>query len=208
MKNTVLALFLIPFCMNGFGATFEIVNVGFTFSPTTLTIKQGDDVTFTLNSAFHNAVEVSQATWDANGSSPVIGFNVPFGGGSVPASQLPVGTHYYVCANHVLSSGMKGIIIVQATSGIEEHTSQNNLLIYPCPAKDNITVQFNSATFSPIEIKLFNLQGKLVDVLLPKTNFSGLLLRKFSLKNATAPGIYIVKVASGDVNSYRRIIVI
>jgi plastocyanin len=83
---------------------------GFTFSPSTLTITEGDTVVFTL-SLLHDALEVSHATWNINGTTALPGgFSVAFGGGEAVPSG--VGTHYYVCENHVLSFGMKGSIIV------------------------------------------------------------------------------------------------
>lgn len=82
---------------------------GLSFSPALITITEGDTVVFVL-SAIHNAVEVSQSTWNANGTTPLGGgFSVPFGGGEVVPSG--VGTHYYICTNHAASS-MKGRIIV------------------------------------------------------------------------------------------------
>ncbi|MBK7966307.1 MAG: hypothetical protein IPK10_14175 [Bacteroidetes bacterium] len=72
----------------------------------------GDTVTFSINGS-HDAREVSQTTWNANSSAALLGgFQVPFGGGTLFPAQLGVGTHYYVCTNHI-SMGMKGTIIVQ-----------------------------------------------------------------------------------------------
>jgi plastocyanin len=88
--------------------TFTITTVGFTFSPATLTISAGDTVNFSLPSD-HDAVEVSKATWDANGTTSNGGFSIPFGGGSHTFAQP--GAYYYVCAAHA-SLGMKGTIIV------------------------------------------------------------------------------------------------
>jgi plastocyanin len=208
MKKILLAFFVSTFFLNVSGATFTIVNVGLTFSPATATINQGDDVNFMLNSVFHNAVEVDLATWNANGITPLSGgFSVPFGGGSVSSSLLPVGTHYYVCTNHVALYGMKGTITVQTTLAVPDIKTQNDMIIYPSPAKENITVQLNTSTSTPVEIKLFNLQGKLVDVLFPKSNFSGLLLRTFSLNKATGAGIYFVQITTGDNSVYQKIVI-
>ncbi|HLA99773.1 MAG TPA: plastocyanin/azurin family copper-binding protein, partial [Bacteroidota bacterium] len=92
--------------------THTVTAVGFTFSPSSLTITAGDTVIFSI-SGIHNAVEVSQATWDANGTTPLGGgFSLPLGGGSVVLTV--VGTHWYVCQPHA-SSGMKGIITVNPT---------------------------------------------------------------------------------------------
>lgn len=205
MKKILLAFLVSTFFLNVFGTTFTIVNVGITFSPATTTITQNDNVTFTLASV-HDAVEVSKATWDANGNSPIIGFQLPFGGGTILGSSLAPGVHYFVCEPHA-TFGMKGTITVQGTLAVPDIKTQNDIMIYPSPAKENITVQLNTSTSTPVEIKLFNLQGKLVDVLLPKSNFSGLLLRTFSLNKATGAGIYFVQITTGDNSAYQKIVI-
>lgn len=102
----VLFIVLGSFC---FGATHTVTAPGLTFSPSTLTIITGDTVVFDL-SAMHNAVEVSQATWNADNVTPLPGgFAVDFGGGTVVLTDI--GTHYYVCQAHA-SFGMKGTITV------------------------------------------------------------------------------------------------
>ena len=210
MKKILLCLVLSGIWSVGFGTNFTIVNAGtfptFSFSPATTTITKNDVVTFTL-AISHDAVEVSQATWDANGITPKIGFAVAFGGGTVLGSSLSVGTHYFVCENHG-TSGMKGKIIVQSLAGIEDHKTQNDILVYPCPAKEDITIQFDTSTSNVVEIRLFNLQGKLVDLLLPKTEAPGLFLRTFSLNKITVPGVYFVQIAVGDNTSIRKVVIL
>ena len=208
MKKILLVLLLTAFIMNGYCATFTITNVSVTFSPATISITQNDNIIFTLLSV-HNAVEVSQTTWNANDITPLTGgFNIGFGGGTLSGSQLSIGTHYFVCQNHVQLFGMKGTIIVQSTAGIEDHKLQNDILIFPSPAKDNITVQYNELTSKLVEIKLVDLQGKLVDVLYPKTELSGVFLRTFSLKKASSPGVYFIQISSGDNISYHKVVII
>jgi len=141
MKRLTFISVLLMYSLTGFSAKKEIANVGFTFNPATLNITAGDNVTFVLE-GIHNAVEVSQATWDANGTTPLPGgFSVPFGGGEVLPAQLPTGTHWYVCTNHVASNNMKGIIIVATPTGIEESPGQLDISIFPNPAIDLITVK-------------------------------------------------------------------
>lgn len=140
MKRFTFISGLLIYSLIGFSAQKEITNVGFTFSPASLTIEAGDNVTFVLE-GIHNAIEVSQATWNVNGTTALPGgFSVPFGGGELLPAQLPVGTHYYVCAPHA-SLGMKGIIIVGTPTGIEESLGQIDISIFPNPAKDLITVK-------------------------------------------------------------------
>lgn len=93
--------------------THTIGNSGTSFSPASLSINLGDTVIFSIASS-HNAVEVSQATWNGNGNTPLSGgFSVPFGGGTVVPTST--GTYYYVCSPHA-SLGMKGTITVTSTT--------------------------------------------------------------------------------------------
>ena len=140
MKRFTFISGLLMYSLIGLSAQKEITNDGFSFSPASLTIEAGDNVTFVLE-GIHNAVEVSQATWNANGTTALPGgFSVPFGGGELLPAQLSVGTHYYVCTPHA-GLGMKGIIIVGTPTGIEESSGQIDISIFPNPAMDLITVK-------------------------------------------------------------------
>lgn len=115
MKKIVLCLALMACSVAGFNATTLIVSSGFAFSPDAVTINVGDSVNFQLGN-IHNALEVSQSTYNANGTTPLSGgFSVPFGGGWVLPANLSVGVHYYVCTNHA-SMGMKGTITVSQSA--------------------------------------------------------------------------------------------
>jgi plastocyanin len=103
-------LFLLPAV--SISAVFTVSTSGFTFSPGSLTINQGDTVVFNLGPS-HNAVEVTQATWNSNGNTSNGGFSLPFGGGTVVFPTT--GNYYYVCAPHA-SMGMKGAITVETPS--------------------------------------------------------------------------------------------
>jgi len=143
MKKVIISLFLVLWGTAVFCTTWTITNSGFAFSPASVTINLGDDVNFVLES-MHNAVEVSQTTWNANGNTSLSGgFSVPFGGGSVSSALLTAGTHWYVCYPHA-SLGMKGIIIVSNSTGITENQSQINISVYPNPASNFIIVKANT----------------------------------------------------------------
>ncbi len=88
--------------------TVTVSASGFSFSPSTITIRAGDTVNFAISS-IHNAVEVSKAIWDVNGIASNGGFTLPFGGGSHTFTKP--GIYYFVCTAHA-SFGMKGTIIV------------------------------------------------------------------------------------------------
>jgi plastocyanin len=127
----------------GYCTTWTVTNSGYAFNPGTITITIGDDVNFVLAS-IHDVQEVSKVTWDANDNTPLSGgFSTSFGGGLVPASQLGIGTHYYVCVPHA-SMPMKGIIIVQGVTGIAENQLQPGFSVYPNPTDQLLTIKANS----------------------------------------------------------------
>jgi plastocyanin len=160
MKKILLSFFLIIPSIVVLGTSWEITNDGFLFSPSTITITLGDDVVFSLSSE-HNAVEVSQSTWNNNGSTPLAGgFSVNFGGGPVSSSQLGVGTHYYVCSPHA-SGGMKGVIIVEVATDISTIKNRVGISIFPNPTKDIITIKGNSDLIG-LQYRIFDQLGRLV----------------------------------------------
>lgn len=96
--------------MSSYAATVFVTNVGNAYTPPTITITEGDDVQFNITNN-HNVVEVSLATFNANGTASNGGFSTPFGGGNV--AGLTPGTYYYICTPHAFL-GMKGTINVNA----------------------------------------------------------------------------------------------
>jgi plastocyanin len=147
--------------------THTIINSSFTFSPNALTITQGDTVNFVLAS-IHDAVEVSQATWNANGTTSNGGFQVPFGGGMV--ASLASGTHYYVCTNHVLS-GMKGTITVNPVTSVQiiENNVPSSFKLnqnFPNPFNPATSISFSIPRSSFITLKVFNIIGEEIQTLI------------------------------------------
>ncbi len=111
MKNLLLLLSIL-LSTSVFCITTTVTASGTSFSPSTFTITYGDSVNFNLGGN-HNATEVSLATWNANGTTPLGGgFATATGGGIVTPVTLTVGTHYFVCTPHA-SMGMKGTVVVQ-----------------------------------------------------------------------------------------------
>jgi plastocyanin len=190
MKKITAFTVILMFSLAGFSAQKTITNVGTTFSPASLTIEAGDNVTFVLES-IHSVIEVSKATWDVNGTTPLPGgFTLPLGGGELTPAQLPVGSHWYVCGVHG-PSGMKGVIIVSAVTAIAESQSGKNISIFPNPASDLITVNTTDNLFG-LQYFLSDLNGR--QMLAGKVNSSSFSLdiRHFD------KGIYIFKVVGQE----------
>jgi len=182
-------------CTAAFSTTYTITNSGLTFSPATITINLGDDVNFSLES-IHNAVEVSLDTWNANGNTPLTGgFQTPFGGGSVPASKLGAGTHYYVCSPHA-SMGMKGKIIVENATGIEENKQLPDYVVYPVPAVNYLTIRTNINLIGN-RFYITNLTGKLVSTGILNGTTTPVDISQF------VPGVYMVQIAGQKKQSAR-----
>jgi len=194
MKKTYL---LVICCLNAAtlanAKTWTITNSGFVFSPATLTIQQGDTVEFVIGSS-HNAVEVSQATFDANGATALqTGFATPSKGGKIFPAQLTVGTHYYVCTPHA-SFGMKGQIIVQNPNSIDEDLEKSEIVISPNPTANLLTIKGLEKVVNA-DMNIVNANG-----------VSVLNLKNFSSENATidisslSAGVYWLTIA--DVKKY------
>ncbi len=97
----------------GSGTTHEVTTADgdMTFTPDDLTISVGDSVRFVM-SPTHNAIEVSQETYDSRGMTPLDGgFQVTFSE-TKEVTFTEAGTHYYVCTPHV-SIDMIGTITVE-----------------------------------------------------------------------------------------------
>ena len=160
--KSLLTIFVLACAILSKAATVTIANVGLTFSPANITISAGDTINFSISGS-HNAREVSQATWNTNGSAALSGgFQTAFGGGIVLPTQLSVGTHYYVCSPHA-GAGMKGVIIVQNTNSISETDLSNKISIYPNPNKGLLTLNIaNLPLTNGYTANIINLEGKVL----------------------------------------------
>ena len=197
MKKYLFSFLLFSLATAGFCTTWTITNSAFTFTPATTTITVGDDVIFILEVA-HNAVEVSQSTWNANGNTALAGgFLTSFGGGSVQTSQLAIGTHYYVCHPHA-SIGMKGVIIVQSATGIEENQLHPDFSVYPNPSNNLMTIKANNSLIG-LQYSITDQTGRQV--------FNGKLVNETTLVDIgqLTSGIYLIQIGGQRRQSFKVI---
>ena len=203
MKKLSLLLILLPLALTGFSTTWVVNTSGFSFSPANLTIAEGDSVMFDIDN-IHSSIEVSQATWNANGNSPLAGgWNLPLGGGLVLPADLTVGMHWYVCGPHA-SGGMKGTIMVEATTHIGEPPSPPTINLFPNPTDGYVQLTLNSIDFKPqYDVEIFNVLGdrvyaerRLEQDAVIELNLSGL-----------AQGTYIVRLFDGVYVDTRKLVI-
>ena len=139
-----------------------ITNSGFTFTPDSISISVNDTVDFQIAS-IHTVVEVSQATWNANGNTPLPGFSLPSGGGQLTA--LTAGVHYYVCGIHY-AMGMKGRIFVTSGTGISTtETNTGKISINPNPTYGKFSLRYQESgirigTTQEIRLDIYNFLGE------------------------------------------------
>jgi plastocyanin len=100
MKKIVTTIFgVVAVFIYCFATKHTINTESSSFSPALTEMNVGDTVVFNVDGG-HTATEVSQSTWNANGTTPGGAFN--FGAGSnQQVVGLTVGTHYFVCQVHV-----------------------------------------------------------------------------------------------------------
>lgn len=107
--STIIFTLLITFNFT-FSQSSHIINTtGMSFDPDTTICNIGDTIIFNLG-GYHNAVEVSSATWIGNGTSSNGGFSFPLGTPTATIIIDSIKTYYYVCTPHV-TMGMKAVII-------------------------------------------------------------------------------------------------
>lgn len=134
MKQLVAALFLTTSLAASAQSIISTSN--FTWNPEVLTVAAGTPITITVTGN-HHMREVSEETWNNDQNTSNGGFD--FGGGTNTLVLDVPGTYWYVCVPHV-TSGMKGMIVVESGNSVGETGSSTPTNVFPNPAKDQITV--------------------------------------------------------------------
>jgi plastocyanin len=171
------------------------VGVGFTFNPSDITVNQGDIIRFAVGPS-HPVVQVNLATWSANGNTALPGgFSFPLGTGDYVAN-IP-GTYYFVCFPHAFL-GMKGTIVVNAITGIEDFQEKKLEKVYPNPAGDYIIYQTNR-NLSIQEIRILDIIGKVVLVVYKPELSNGQV--RINIENLNKGMYFILVKSEGEIVS-------
>ncbi len=191
MKKLVLTIaFTVSVTIAMAQTTHQVTNQSLSYVPQTITVNVGDTVEFKVGST-HPTVEVSQTTWQADGSTPLSGgFSVPSGDGKVFIATAK--TYYYVCSNHI-SAGMKGTIVAQTTVGQDENKLVE-IEIFPNPVSEvlNFSLNLDDALKTAT---IYDLSGKAVKSLDLTTSTDQ--IRSFDISDLTT-GSYILKIENGN----------
>jgi plastocyanin len=174
-----------------FGQTSHTVTVSnYTFSPKEITISAGDTVIWKNNQGTHN-VNGTMETYPSNPES----FGNSLGSGWTYSHVFNItGNYDYRCDPHY-ASGMTGKIFVEGTatgnnSDIPETITENQILIYPNPATDYLTIDLQSGNEKFQSIRILNLVGK---ELLSVNNPSGKSYQQINVSQFN-PGLYLIQI--------------
>lgn len=209
MKSTTIFLFILVITSSiGLSVTHTIGNSGTTFVPSSITINLGDTVKFVIES-IHNAVEVSEATWNANQATSNGGFTVPFGGGTVVLTQAK--KYYYVCQPHA-EFGMKGTITVTQITDVKnlEGKEPNEFALmqnYPNPFNPETEIRFTIQDAGFTSLKVYDVIGREVTTLVDKNMSPGEYSVTWNAANKPS-GMYFYQLKSAGIDKTRRMILV
>lgn len=163
------------------------------FDPPTLIIELGDAVHIIFDDADHTFTQVSQATWESNGATPLpggyrFGEGTPNPGVDFTITPMALGPIYYVCEHHI-QSGMKGTISVITTVGMEDPTMQEGFRFAPNPANDRVELMGQEPM--PVMVMVYDATGKVSMVASPD---AGDILHVGTLNE----GIYFAEIRDRD----------
>lgn len=189
MKKSILTFTFCIFLISAYAQTRHIISSsGLEYSPDSLVVMVGDTVEFDV-SASHPTTQVSQSTWQNNGTNNNGGFDFSNGQGEFVVQNQ--GTLYYVCVNHV-SSGMKGRIFAMPSIGNDEK-ALSDFRAYPNPVHDFLFLEMRVQP--EVETAgIYNLNGQLIKAI-TLDNISS--PQKVNTSKLSA-GIYILQIKNGN----------
>jgi WD40 repeat protein len=91
------------------------------------------------------------------------------------------------------------------SGGIAERSGRYNLLIFPNPANDQVTVSFSLDSPELISLDLLNPEGDQLEILTTETTSPGNYSKSFNISEP--PGIYLVRLKVAGKEYYRKLIV-
>lgn len=167
MKKLVVLLSVLSVLTLNVSATKYTVTIsGLAYSPVLLSAHIGDTVTIN-GSVSHPLLQVSKATWVANGTTALAGGFGPVTK-NVTFTISSADTIYYICVDHV-QYGMKGSIAVAKLSGIPETPVEAfSVSLFPNPVSSTATVKLTATGNNPVKISVYSINGQLEKDLTPE----------------------------------------
>lgn len=149
----------------------------------------------------------STAAWSFQWTAPQSG-NVTFyiavngaDGTNSSANDMIFTTAYTV-------STSQGLTRVGGGTGIEVlNADDNNISIYPNPAKDKILMQYSLDNNADVTVDLFNLNGQLMQTFFEGAQSQGEQNEVFTLNDNITKGLYLVRFNVGNKVFFKKLLV-
>ncbi|MFH1004371.1 MAG: T9SS type A sorting domain-containing protein, partial [Bacteroidota bacterium] len=161
-------------------------------------IKQGNSTILTA----YNAATYSWTSQPTGGLNTTTGQNV-IASPTVTTTYTVTGTNIYGCSNNVAI-----LVVVNPIDVIAYTEPLQDIRIYPNPAINQFTLEFNTTIETPIDIYMINMIGEKVKIMRSDgVQGAGLMKHKYDINTETlAEGVYHIEIIteSGTVN--RRVV--
>jgi len=206
-KNAFITVLLILFVFSsiGFSQTVHVITLsGITFSPDDITVTVGDTVRWSNVQGIHN-VRADDNSFTSGPPAPA-----PWTYNHVFTSA---GNNPYYCEPHGTpgGGGMSGVVIVQnpvSVPGDETiaeifELNQN----YPNPFNPTTNIGFRISTSEFVSLKVFNVLGSEVAVLINEEKPAGYYEIEFDASDLTS-GIYYYRINAGNYSETKKMILL
>jgi plastocyanin len=202
---TIAALLFIIIPVPGISQTLHvIISSGMTFSPSEITISDGDTVRWENQSGFHNVVADDASFTNGAPSSSAWEFTRVF-----PS----VGNFQYYCSVHGDSGGvgMSGIIHVTNSTGVVENTDQPVQFAvkqnYPNPFNPSTLIGYTLPQNGLVTVKIFTLLGKELATLVHEKESQGDHTVQFQAGDLSS-GIYFYRIQFENSVQIRKMLLL
>ena len=201
----LLVLFIMCGLFSSVKAAQVNINIsGFSYSPDLVTVNVGDVVIIQANST-HPLIQVSQANWNANNAVQE-GFGASSDFTLTITTAMAGTTIYYGCSAHI-SGGMKGQIVVNVVSGINENQIRPfNFTVYPNPVTADSWMNVSVKSAGRISITLYDLNGRTISHLIDQQVKAGEFTIPFPV-NGLQKGTYIIQMRTTKEQLKKQILI-
>lgn len=172
------------------------------FSPSTVTVNEGDIVKWVNSSGTHNVTSGTNCNNDGKFASSVMSSS----GDTFVHKFTDAGSYHYFCTYHC-SMGMTGTVIVNRVSGIEQAALvATELVNFPNPFQENTTIQVKATKPLKANLSIFGADGRLINEMKNIQLNAG--TNTFPLELSSSPaGIYIARISAEGIVPQDRILV-
>jgi hypothetical protein len=187
---------------NTFSTFFIAPNPGCaSWSSTLVTVNVNDVVTFGAGGTCP-LVEVSQATWMANGTTSLAtGFGIKNTSYTFTITALTSNTIYFAST---ANGNAKGRIVKAGSTGLSSINNQlTQVSLFPNPVASEVNIIVPSSV-KDVTLKLIGINGKEIE--LPSSSVQGSVITAI-LPSSIGNGVYFIEVSTANERVYKKVVI-